>query len=248
MLTRRVFMRSGAMVMAGMGAAPSWLARAAEGAGGKRKILVAIFQRGAADGLNVVVPFAEKRYYELRPTIGIPAPGASGGPNSAIDLDGRFALNPALQPLKALWDKQQLAIVDATGSPDPTRSHFDAQDQMESGTPGKTSSDGWLNRALSPAGPETSPVRAIAIGAQLPRTMRGARSAIAVNDPQQMQGGSEDTTSILESMYAKSGDAQVGRTGNDAFAALKIIRSINQQPNAQPPNAIGPGGPNGVGG
>ena len=238
MLTRRILLRGGAMVMAGMGAAPSWLARAAEGAGGKRKILVAIFQRGAADGLNVVVPFAEKRYYELRPTIGIPAPSASGAPTGAIDLDGRFALNPALQPLKALWDKQQLAIVEATGSPDPTRSHFDAQDQMESGTPGKTSSDGWLNRALSPAGPDTSPVRAIAVGAQLPRTMRGARSAIAVaaigNDSQQPQNGGPDT-SILESMYAKSGDQPLARTGNDAFAALKIIRSIAQQPNTQLP-------------
>jgi len=227
-------MRGGAMLMAGMGAAPSWLARAAEGGSGKRKILVAIFQRGAADGLNVVVPFAEKRYYEMRPTIGIPAPSGSGGQNSAIDLDGRFALHPALQPLKALWDKQQLAIVEATGSPDPTRSHFDAQDQMESGTPGKTASDGWLNRALSPAGPDTSPVRAISVGAQLPRTMRGARSAIAVagavNDAQLLQGGSQDTTSILENMYAKSRDVQVGRTGNEAFAALKIIRSISQQP------------------
>ena len=154
--------------MAGMGAAPSWLARAAEGAGGKRKILVAIFQRGAADGLNIVVPFADKRYHELRPTIGIPAPRAANGPgpfnSTAIDLDGHFALNPALQPLKALWDKEQLAIVEATGSPDPTRSHFDAQDQMESGTPGKTSGDGWLNRALPPPGPETSPVRAVADG------------------------------------------------------------------------------------
>jgi uncharacterized protein (DUF1501 family) len=225
-----------------MGAAPAWLARAADGAGGKRKILVAIFQRGAADGLNVVVPFAEKRYYELRPTIGIPAPG---GQNSGIDLDGRFALNPALQPLKALWDKQQLAIVEATGSPDPTRSHFDAQDQMESGTPGKTSSDGWLNRALTPAGPETSPVRAIAVGAQLPRTMRGTRAAVAVNDAQLLQGGNQDTTSILESMYAKSSDAQVGRTGSDAFAALKIIRSIVQQPNT-PPGPSGPGGPSGA--
>jgi uncharacterized protein (DUF1501 family) len=235
-----MFMRGGAMVMAGMGAAPAWLARAAEGAGGKRKILVAIFQRGAADGLNVVVPFAEKRYYELRPTIGIPAPG---GQNSAIDLDGRFALNPALQPLKALWDKQQLAIVEATGSPDPTRSHFDAQDQMESGTPGRTSSDGWLNRALPPAGPETSPVRAIAVGAQLPRTMRGNRSAIAINDTQQLQAGNQDTASILESMYARSGDQPVARTGNDAFAALKIIRSINQQPNIGPNGAsVGPGG------
>ncbi len=226
MLTRRIFLRGGAMVMAGMGAAPSWLARAAEGTTGKRKILVAIFQRGAADGLNVVVPFADKRYYELRPTIGIPAPGAQNG---GIALDGRFALNPALQPLKALWDRQQLAIVEATGSPDPTRSHFDAQDQMESGTPGKAGSDGWLNRALSPAGPDTSPVRAIAVGAQLPRTMRGARSAIAVNDSQQPQNGGPDT-SILESMYAKSGDQPLARTGNDAFAALKIIKSIGQAP------------------
>ena len=242
MLTRRVFMRGGAMVMAGMGAAPAWLARAAEGAGGKRKILVAIFQRGAADGLNVVVPFAEKRYYELRPAIGIPAPSRSGAPNGAIDLDGRFALNPALQPLKALWDKQQLAIVEATGSPDPTRSHFDAQDQMESGTPGKTSSDGWLNRALPPAGPDTSPVRAIAVGAQLPRTMRGDRSAVAVNDQQLIQSGGPDT-SILESMYAKSGDQPLARTGNDAFAALKIIRSIVQQPN----NVLnGPPGPQNI--
>ena len=250
MLTRRIFMRGGAMVMAGMGAAPAWLARAADAASGnavgKRKVLVAIFQRGAADGLNVVVPFAEKRYYELRPTIGISAPSGASTPGvfngSAIDLDGRFGLNPALQPLKALWDKQQLAIVEATGSPDPTRSHFDAQDQMESGTPGKTSSDGWLNRALSPAGPATSPVRAIAVGAQLPRTMRGSRSAVAVNDSQQLQAGSQDNTSILESMYAKSSDAQVGRTGNDAFAALKIIRSIGQQPNnptSGGPNAIG---------
>ena len=191
---------------------------------------MAIFQRGAADGLNVVVPFAEKRYYELRPTIGMPAPSAAADQNSAIDLDGRFALHPALQPLKALWDKQQLAIVEATGSPDPSRSHFDAQDHMESGTPGKTSSDGWLNRALSPAGPDTSPLRAIAMGAQLPRTLRGERAAIAVsNDAQLFQMGGPDT-SILESMYATSADQRLERTGKDAFAAMKMIRSIAQQP------------------
>src|SRR6202521_5134951 len=121
MLTRRILLRGSAIFMAGAGAAPFWLGRAAAAAQGRRKVLVAIFQRGAADGLNVVVPFAEKRYYELRPTIGIPAPSGLAGPgplnNSAIDLDGRFGLNPALQPLKALWDKQQLAIVEATGSP-----------------------------------------------------------------------------------------------------------------------------------
>lgn len=239
MMTRRLFVRGSAIVMAGIGAAPSWLARAAEGARGKRKTLVAIFQRGAADSLNVVVPFSEKRYYELRPTIGIAAPsGQNSGPaqNSAIDLDGRFGLHPQLQPLKAFWDKGQLAIVEATGSPDPSRSHFDAQDYMESGTPGKTSGDGWLNRALLPAGPETSPVRAIAMGAQLPRTLRGDRAAIAVNDMQSFQVGNQDTSSILESMYAGSADSRLERTGKDAFAAMKMIRSITQGPNNPPGN------------
>ena len=188
MLTRRFFLRGSAMVMAGAGSVPFWLGRAAASTQGKRKILVVIFQRGAADGLNMVVPFAEKRYYELRPTIAIPAPGASNGPPSAIDLDGRFGLNPALQPLKALWDRQMLAIVEATGSPDPTRSHFDAQDYMESGTPG-LKSDGWLNRALPPAGADASPLRAIAMSATLPRTLRGDHSAIAVRDLQQFRAG-----------------------------------------------------------
>jgi len=179
MLTRRIFLRGSAIFMAGAGAAPFWLGRAAAATQGRRKILVAIFQRGAADGLNVVVPFAEKRYYELRPTIGIPVPSGSNPPNGAIDLDGRFGLNPALQPLKGMWDRQMLAIVEATGSPDPSRSHFDAQDYMESGTPG-LKGDGWLNRALPPAGPDTSALRAIAISASLPRTLQGDRSAIAM--------------------------------------------------------------------
>ncbi len=113
-----------------------------------KKILVAIFQRGAVDGLNVVVPHGEKRYYDLRPTIAIPRP--DGTPDSAIDLDGFFGLHPSLEPLKPIYDSGHLAIVHAVGSPDPTRSHFDAQDYMESGTPGrKATADGWLNRALS---------------------------------------------------------------------------------------------------
>src|SRR5204863_8632115 len=156
--TRRLFLRASAVAMAGVGMAPSWLVRAAAQAGRRRKILVAIFQRGAADGLNIVVPFFEKRYYDVRPTIAVPPPGK---PNGAIDLDGRFALHPALQSLKPLWDGGQLAIVEAVGSPDPTRSHFDAQDFMESGTPGKLSEDGWLNRAMPPPGPTVSPLRAI---------------------------------------------------------------------------------------
>src|SRR5206468_3752268 len=125
-----------AIAMAGAGSAPFWLARAAAGAQTRRKVLVAIFLRGAADGLNIVVPYSDKRYYELRPTIGIQPPTGGNNPfNNAIDLDGKFGLHPQFSPLKPLWDKGMFAIVAAAGSPDPTRSHFDAQDYMESGTP-----------------------------------------------------------------------------------------------------------------
>ena len=212
MLTRRIFLRGSAIALTGMGAVPSWLARATATEGKKRKILIAIFQRGAADGLNIVVPFFEKRYRELRPTLAIAAPNGQGTVNSqgqvgpfngnAIDLDGRFALNGAMQPLKALWDKKQLAIVEATGSPDSSRSHFDAQDYMESGTSGKTTGQGWLNRALPPATSDTSALRAVAMGNQIPRTLRGEREAIAVGDSQQFNIGSQDAAAILENMYA----------------------------------------------
>src|ERR1700677_3673340 len=154
MHSRRLFLKGSALAMFGVGSLPAWLSRslyAADSAtssmGTRKKILVAIFQRGAVDGLNMVVPFGEPRYYELRPSIAIPNP--DGSPNSAVDLDGFFGLHPALAPLKPMFDAQHLAIVDAVGSPDPSRSHFDAQDYMESGTPGyKGAPDGWLNRAL----------------------------------------------------------------------------------------------------
>jgi len=233
MLTRRIFLRGSAIALAGTVAVPSWLARAASIEGKKRKTLVVIFQRGAADGLNIVVPFAEKRYRELRPTLAIAPPAGQNNANgpfngNAIDLDGRFALNGALQPLKALWDKQQLAIVEATGSPDASRSHFDAQDSMESGTGGKGPGTGWLNRALPPAAAATSPLRAVAMGNQVPRTLRGEREAIAVGDPQQFNIGNPVAASILESLYATSADAQWGRTGKNAFEAMKLLQSINR--------------------
>ena len=230
MQTRRFFVRGSALVMAGAGAVPAWLGRAAAATQGKHKTLVAIFQRGAADGLNVVAPFGDKRYAELRPTIGVAAPGK---PNGAIDLDGFFGLHPQLAPLKPLWDKQQLAIVDATGSPDPSRSHFDAQDFMESGTPG-AKGDGWLNRALPPPAPGASPLRAISMGAQLPRTLRGDRSAIAVADAQNFRMA-DDTAAILESMYATSPDKQLEGAGKDAFAAMKMIDTLTRGP-YQPAN------------
>ena len=241
MLTRRIFLRGSAVVMAGLGSAPAWLARAAGEEGKKRKVLVAIFQRGAADGLNIVIPFGDKAYYDLRPGIGILPPSGQrpvnsgpggyvgpGGPN-AIDLDGKFGLNPALEPLKGLWEKKQLAVIEATGSPDPSRSHFDAQDYMESGTPGKTSTDGWMNRALLPAGEHTSPLRAIGIGPTLARTLRGERSAIAVSNAQTFQMGNSDTAGILEDMYERSRDSRLEHTGRDAFSAMKMVQSISNQ-------------------
>ncbi len=232
MCTRRRFLRSSLMAVpavAGLGAAPSWLVRAAAQNGAKRKILIAVFQRGAADGLNMVVPFFEKRYYGMRPSIAVPPPGKTNG---AIDLDGRFGLHPSLQPLKPIWDSGQLALVPAAGSPDASRSHFEAQDQMESGAPGKTVEDGWLNRALSPATPGASPVRAIALGARMPRTLRGPRGAVAVNDLQQFQMRNPDAASILESMYAATADAQLMAQGKETFEAVKIIESVNRRPYA----------------
>lgn len=228
MLSRRFFLRGSAIAMAGIGGVPAWLGRAVAAEGKRRKILVAIFQRGAADGLNIVAPFGDKRYRDLRPTLAVAPPtAANAGNNGPIDLDGFFALHPSMQPLKPLWDKSQLAIIEATGSPDPSRSHFDAQDHMESGTPGASSGDGWLNRALPKPGAERSPLRAISMGNQVARTLRGEQDAIALGN-QAFNVQNAAASSIFESMYGASGDAQWGRAGKEAFDAMKLIRSVNQ--------------------
>jgi len=227
MLTRRSFLRTSAIALGAAGAAPTWLLRtAAQGKSG-RKVLVAIFQRGAADGLNVVVPFFEPRYYQVRPSIAIPQPGK---PNGGLDLDGRFALHPALQPLKTLWDSRQLAIVHAAGSPDASRSHFDAQDFMECGTPGIKREDGWLNRALPPGAPDSSPVRAIASGTQLPKTLQGSRGAIAVDSLPRFQVADKSTADVLEHLYSSSLDGQLKAQGKATFDAIKLIESVRTRP------------------
>ena len=152
MLSRRIVLKNGAFALVSLGFAPSFLARAAHAAAaapgtGRAKRLIAIFQRGAVDGLNVVVPFGDQWYYPARPTIAIAQP--TDRENGAFDLDGFFGLHPRLAPLAPLWTSRQLAIVHACGSPDSTRSHFDAQDFMETATPGqKATTDGWLNRYL----------------------------------------------------------------------------------------------------
>src|SRR5262245_28243324 len=166
MMTRRLFVRSSGMAMLSLGFAPSFLARTVEAAGRSKRLLIAIFQRGAADGLNIVVPHGDADYYRLRPTLAIPRPGP--GEASALDLDGHFGLHPRLAPLKTFWDNKSLAIVHACGSPDSTRSHFDAQDYMESATPGvKSTRDGWLNRYLQSTGTERSPLRGVALARQM---------------------------------------------------------------------------------
>lgn len=227
MLTRRSFLRASAVTVGAFGTAPSWLLRAAAQEHNSRKVLVAIFQRGAADGLNLVVPFFEPRYYEVRPGIAIPAPGR---PNGGLDLDGRFAFHPALQPLKPLWDRGELAVVHAAGSPDPTRSHFDAQDYMECGTPGTKTEDGWLNRALPSTGAGVSPVRAIASGAQLPRTLRGSRNAVAVDNLPRFQVANKDTAGLLERLYADTSDAHLKAQGTATFNAVRMLESVRARP------------------
>src|SRR5688572_3007196 len=181
-VSRRLFLKSGSLALATFATAPSFLVRAAlaqnRSASSDHPIIVAIFQRGAADGISVVVPFGDKNYRALRPQISISDPVRQNA-ESAIDLDGYFGLHPALSPLKPFYDEGRLAIVHAVGSPDNTRSHFDAQDYMESGTPGQKSvNDGWLNRFLqrNPKGDET-PFRAVAFSSNMPRTLVGPAPA-----------------------------------------------------------------------
>jgi len=247
MFTRRLFLKSSGMAMFGLGAAPPWLARAAGSSTARKKVLVAIFQRGAVDGLNVVVPFGEKNYYALRPTIAIPAPKSgseSAVADTAIDLDGFFGLHPSLAPLKPMFDANQLAIVHAVGSPDPTRSHFDAQDYMESGTPGrKATSDGWLNRAL-PVSADTrpSPVRAVSMGPVLSRTLRGRNEAVAINNLNDFKVRDANGASAFESMYASTPDKTLNGAGRETFEAMKLMQSLQAQPYTPAGGAKYPGG------
>jgi len=218
--SRRAFVRNAALTAFGIGIAPGWLTRAAYAGAKSNKVLVAIFQRGAMDGLNAVIPYGEKRYAELRPTLAVPR-------ETALDLDGFFGLHPALKPLLPLWESKQLAAIHATGSPDPTRSHFDAQDFMESGTPGrKATRDGWLNRAIG-AQPTASPIRAISMGGTLARSLRGANSAVAVNTIAGFKV-SENAQAEFMSMYSQSTDTVLKGTGKDTFEAVKLLESINK--------------------
>jgi uncharacterized protein (DUF1501 family) len=228
-ITRRIFLRNSALAVVGTAAIPSFLTRAAYGsveAGTSNKRLVVIFQRGAADGLNIVVPHAEPSYYAMRPSINIPR-------SSVIDLDGFFGLHPSLAPFQPLWKQRHLAIVHAAGSPDPSRSHFDAQDFMESGTPGvKATDDGWLNRCLHqlPVPADKSAFRAIAMGPSLPRILSGSERALAVNNVNDFGVGGRNanaTSNTFEAMYAQSVDSVLHGTGQETFDAVKMLKAAD---------------------
>jgi uncharacterized protein (DUF1501 family) len=231
MFSRRVFVKNGALALLSLGFAPAFLSRTVQAAVNvRRKILITVFQRGAVDGLNMVVPFGEQEYYAARPSIAVARPNAADG---AVDLDGFFGLHPRLAPLKPLWDSHQLAIVHACGSPDGTRSHFDAQDYMESGTPGvKSTQDGWLNRYLhAREHANATPFRGVALASQLPRSLQGVEPALAMNQLGQFGIRAGQATDMVqasfESEYAAAADSVLNRTGGQAFDAIKMLKAAD---------------------
>ena len=233
-MTRRVFMKAGAAALVGVGTVPNFLVRAAfaaPGTGGN-KILVAIFQRGAADGLNMVVPYGDRQYYALRSELAI-APPARGGAETAVDLDGFFALHPALAPFKPLYDGGRLAAIHAVASPDNTRSHFDAQDYMESATPGRKSTpDGWLNRYLkAKAQQQATPFRAVALARRLPRSLMGDAPAIAMGNINEFDvrggmGGASPRAGF-EALYERGVRDLLHGTGRETFEAVKMLKAAD---------------------
>ncbi len=240
-MNRRFFIKSGSVALASVGmalSAPAFLERTVMGqtrnaiTGGKRKTLIAIFQRGAVDGLNMVVPYGESSYYDARPSIAIPKP-ASANAEAAIDLDGFFGLHPSMSSFKQLFDSKRLAIVHASGSPDNTRSHFDAQDYMESATPGvKSTNDGWLNRYLqNKRDSERSLFRAVSMTQTTPRVLQGRAPAIAMSNlsdfgiragksSASLQGG-------FEEIYNRETNDSLAGMGRETFEAVNYLKRVN---------------------
>ena len=245
-MQRRVFMKSGALALVTMGLSPRFLRRTAfaaelQAAAAKGKIFICLFQRGAADALNVLVPHGEKNYYSLRPSIAIPRPSARAE-GAAIDLDGFFGLHPSLAPLKPLWDRGMLAPIHAVGSPSATRSHFDAQDYMETATPGvKGTRDGWLNRYLATHGTceacttteAASPFRAVALAPQTPRILEGPAPTVAMNTLDEFTVRATGTqTERLEALYRTGSADLIHGTGRETFDAVRMLRAATVQRSA----------------
>jgi uncharacterized protein (DUF1501 family) len=236
-MDRRYFLKTSGIGIASFGfmtTAPGFLhdfARAAPAMGyGKKKVLVTIFQRGAVDGLNLVVPYGDSEYYDLRRTIAIPKPGKTEG---AIDLDGHFGLHPSMAAFEQFWHNKQLAIIDAVGSPNNTRSHFDAQDYMESGTPGnKSTPDGWLNRILQTrTTTDASPFQAVAMTQNLPRSLYGRAPSIAMTNLADftVKAGiySQNVSGGFESIWQQNAKDSLSETGKETFEAVKFLKQAD---------------------
>lgn len=234
-ISRRVFVRAGALGLVSFGLDPLFLSRAAYAAyrptvlPTNNRTLVCLFQRGAVDGLSMLVPFGEEQYYRERPRIAIPR-------SAVVDLDGHFGLHPRLAPLKPFWDAGSLAVVPAVGSPDRTRSHFDAQDYMESGTPGvKSTTDGWANRYCQNAREHTdTPFRAVAFGPQLPRIMAGTAPALAIDDLRTFGVGGraaagDRLTRAFEALYEGSATGLLASSAEESFEAIRMLKTANPQ-------------------
>ena len=232
-ISRRVFVKSGGLALVSFGLDPLFLARAAFASSRltayppNRPILVCLFQRGAVDGLNMIVPHGDRLYYEERPRIAI-------AERDVVDLDGYFGLHPRLAALKTLWDNKSLAVIHAAGSPDSTRSHFDAQDYMESGTPGrKATTDGWLNRYCEhDREHRATPFRAVAFGPRLPRILAGSAPSLAIQDLQafgvRAPGPARDRlTAAFEELYAGAATGLLATSSQEAFEAIQLLNRAN---------------------
>jgi uncharacterized protein (DUF1501 family) len=237
-MDRRYFLKTSGIGLASFGlmaAAPEFLhqfasAQASRNIYGKKKVLVTIFQRGAVDGLNMIVPHGEGAYYDLRRTIAVPQPGKTNG---AIDLDGHFGLHPSMNALEPFWKDKKFAVIDAVGSPNNTRSHFDGQYYMESGTAGnKSTRDGWLNRTLQSLGEkDASPFRSVSMTSSLPRALYGKAPSVAMTNlsdfaikaglyTQNLKGG-------FEGIYQDDAKDSLGETGKETFEAVNFLKQAN---------------------
>ena len=237
-MDRRLFLKTSGIGLASFGfmaAAPEVLhqfaaAQAAKNGYGRKKVLVTIFQRGAVDGLNMIIPHGDSEYYKLRRGIAIPKPGKEEG---AIDLDGLFGLHPTMDPLSKFWKSKQLAVIHASGSPDNTRSHFDAQDYMESATPGnKGTRDGWLNRAVQGLSEkDASPFRAVSMTQALPRALYGRAPSVAMTNLSDfsIKAGlyTSDLKGGFEGIYQQNEKDTLGETGKETFEAVNFLKQAN---------------------
>jgi uncharacterized protein (DUF1501 family) len=261
MSNRRAFLKNGGLALfgIGIGGVPTFMARAA-GAGNiaapykRKKVLVNIFQRGAMDGLMAVTPYTDMYLKAARPTLFMSAAKAGNNNNQLIDLDGRFGLHPAMQAFENLYKQKQLAIVHGIGSPNTTRSHFDAQDYMESGTPfNKGTGSGWLNRAIGLLGHDASaaaaptPLQAVSITTSMPRSLYGDNAAVAINNLQdfsiQLKGspmGANLAAKSFEDLYDHTSNTLLKGTSKDSFDAIKILQKTDVKNYKPAGNAIYP--------